>query len=34
MGCISFANPAMGGRFIQTPDGYWLEILPERRYKE
>ena len=31
MGCICFENPAMGIYFIQDPDGYWLEIVPERR---
>ena len=31
MGCICFENPKMGIYFIQDPDGYWLEILPERR---
>ena len=30
MGCICFENPAMGIYFIQDPDGYWLEILPEK----
>ncbi len=30
MGCICFENPAMGIYFIQDPDGYWLEIIPER----
>lgn len=30
MGCICFENPAMGIYFIQDPDGYWLEIVPER----
>ncbi len=29
MGCICFENPQMGIYFIQDPDGYWLEILPE-----
>ena len=29
MGCICFENPDMGIYFIQDPDGYWLEILPE-----
>lgn len=29
MGCICFENPMMGIYFIQDPDGYWLEILPE-----
>lgn len=30
MGCICFENEAMGIYFIQDPDGYWLEIVPER----
>ena len=30
MGCICFANPEMGIYFIKDPDGYWLEIVPER----
>ncbi len=30
MGCICFENPDMGIYFIKDPDGYWLEILPER----
>ncbi len=30
MGCICFENPAMGIYFIEDPDGYWLEIVPER----
>lgn len=30
MGCIVFENPAMGIYFITDPDGYWLEIVPER----
>ena len=29
MGCICFENPSMGIYFIQDPDGYWLEIIPE-----
>ena len=29
MGCICFENPEMGIYFIQDPDGYWLEVLPE-----
>ncbi len=33
MGCICFENPAMGIYFIQDPDGYWLEILPQRKSK-
>ena len=31
MGCICFENTAMGLYFIEDPDGYWLEILPEKR---
>ena len=31
MGCICFENDAMGIYFIADPDGYWLEILPEKR---
>lgn len=31
MGCICFENPSMGVYFIEDPDGYWLEIIPERR---
>lgn len=30
MGCICYENPAMGIYFIADPDGYWLEIVPER----
>lgn len=30
MGCIVFENPEMGIYFITDPDGYWLEILPEK----
>jgi lactoylglutathione lyase len=33
MGCICFENPAMCIYFIQDPDGYWLEIRPERKNK-
>ncbi len=31
MGCICYENDAMGIYFIEDPDGYWLEILPEKR---
>ena len=31
MGCICFENKEMGIYFIQDPDGYWLEIIPEKR---
>ncbi|MCD8117318.1 MAG: VOC family protein [Oscillospiraceae bacterium] len=30
MGCICFENHAMGIYFIEDPDGYWLEIVPEK----
>ena len=30
MGCICFENAAMGIYFIEDPDGYWLEVLPQR----
>lgn len=31
MDCICYENEAMGIYFIADPDGYWLEILPEKR---
>ena len=31
MGCICYENPAMGIYFITDPDGYWLEIIPNRK---
>ena len=31
MGVICYENPNMGIYFIEDPDGYWLEILPQRR---
>ncbi|MDR3051279.1 MAG: VOC family protein [Oscillospiraceae bacterium] len=31
MGCICYENTAMGIYFIEDPDGYWLEIMPEGR---
>ena len=30
MDCICYENPAMGIYFIEDPDGYWIEIIPER----
>ena len=30
MGCIAFENPSMGIYFITDPDGYWIEIVPEK----
>lgn len=29
MGCICYENEEMGIYFIEDPDGYWLEVLPE-----
>ena len=31
MGCVCFENPAMGVYFITDPDGYWIEIVPEKK---
>ena len=31
MGCICFENREMGIYFIKDPDGYWIEIIPERK---
>ena len=31
MGCICYENSKMGIYFVTDPDGYWLEVLPERR---
>ena len=30
MGCVCFENEAMGLYFINDPDDYWIEILPEK----
>ncbi len=30
MGCICYENEKMGIYFIEDPDGYWLEIVPDR----
>lgn len=30
MGCVCYENEAMGLYFIEDPDGYWLEIIPQR----
>ena len=29
MGCLCYENKEMGLYFIEDPDGYWIEILPE-----
>ena len=31
MGCVCYENPQMGIYFIEDPDGYWLEIIPEKK---
>jgi lactoylglutathione lyase len=31
MGCVCYENAAMGIYFIEDPDGYWLEIIPEKK---
>lgn len=31
MGCVCFENPTMGIYFISDPDGYWIEIVPEKK---
>lgn len=31
MGCIVYENPTMGIYFIADPDGYWLEVVPEKK---
>ena len=30
MGCICYVNEGMGIYFISDPDGYWIEIVPQR----
>lgn len=32
MGCVVFVNESMGIYFIADPDGYWIEIIPEKRH--
>ena len=31
MDCICYENKGMGIYFIEDPDGYWLEIVPDKR---
>ena len=33
MGCRCFENPSMGIYFLEDPDGYWIEIIPDRTKK-
>ena len=30
MGCVCFENEVMGLYFINDPDDYWIEILPQK----
>lgn len=30
MGCVCYENPGMGIYFIADPDGYWIEIVPDK----
>ena len=31
MGCICFENPNMGIYFVEDPDGYWIEVIPNKK---
>ena len=31
MNCVCFENTAMGLYFINDPDDYWIEILPQKK---
>ena len=31
MGCVCFENTSMGIYFIEDPDGYWIEIVPDKK---
>ena len=30
MGCICYENEKMGIYFVADPDGYWMEVIPDR----
>ena len=30
MGCVCFENAPMGIYFVEDPDGYWIEVIPDR----
>lgn len=30
-GCVCFENQEMGIYFIEDPDGYWIEIIPDKK---
>lgn len=31
MGVVCFVNEKMGIYFVEDPDGYWIEVLPQKR---
>ncbi len=31
IGCICYENTDMGIYFINDPDGYWIEVIPEKQ---
>lgn len=31
MNCVCYENEKMGIYFCEDPDGYWLEVIPEKR---
>jgi lactoylglutathione lyase len=31
MDCVCYENPTMGIYFIEDPDGYWVEIIPQKK---
>ena len=32
MGCVCYENEQMGIYFCEDPDGYWVEVLPAKRW--
>jgi len=34
MDCVCYVNESMGIYFIEDPDGYWIEILPNKRTRD
>ena len=30
MNCVCYENTNMGVYFIEDPDGYWIEIIPQK----
>ena len=34
MGIICYDNKDMGIYFLEDPDGYWIEIIPDRSKKQ